>query len=196
MKYRANASDTWHKIKVKALDGMPVGTIVDYDGQASDIPAGWETYGTGQIKKTSETTPTMASIVNEINTSTKDAYSCKFITDNFNGNRIYSQFEVNTGKIWMDNKPIYRKVIENNFTTSGTEIRHTLSSIGLDNIETIVELNSFSQGNPMEQDYYSSSTDQLRTLINENGLSVIVGSSYPVRPCTVYTIIEYTKTTD
>lgn len=45
MKYRANSQDTWHKIKVKALDGMPVGSIVDYDGQASDIPSGWEQQG-------------------------------------------------------------------------------------------------------------------------------------------------------
>lgn len=195
MKYRANASDTWHKIKIKALDGMPVGTIVDYDGQASDIPTGWETYGTGQIKKTSETTPTMASIVNEINTSTKDAYSCKFITDNFNGNRIYSQFEVNTGKIWMDNKPIYRKVIETYFTTQ-LEITRTLSSLGLQDIETVIELNSFLQGNPIEQDYYANDSDKLRTLINPTGLIILVGATYPARPCTVYTIIEYTKTTD
>lgn len=30
------------KVYVKALDSMPVGTIVSFDGQASDIPVGWE----------------------------------------------------------------------------------------------------------------------------------------------------------
>ena len=44
MKYRENAQDTWHEINIKALDSMPVGTIVDYDGEASDIPTGWEQY--------------------------------------------------------------------------------------------------------------------------------------------------------
>lgn len=195
MKYRANASDTWHKIKIKALDSMPIGSVVEYVGQASDIPTGWEAISGGKIQKTSETTPTMASIVNEINTSTKDAYSCKFITDNFNGNRIYSQFEVNTGKIWIDGKPVYRKVIETNFTTQ-LEIVRTLDSLGLQDIETVIELNSFSQGNPIEQDYYSASNDLLRTLINAQGLGVIIGSTYPTRPVKIYTIIEYTKTTD
>lgn len=33
------------------------------------------------IKKTSETTPTMASIVNTTNNSTTDGYSCKFINE-------------------------------------------------------------------------------------------------------------------
>lgn len=30
------------KVYVKALDSMPVGTIVDFNGQASDIPSGWD----------------------------------------------------------------------------------------------------------------------------------------------------------
>lgn len=30
------------KVYVKALDSMPVGTVVEFNGQASDIPSGWE----------------------------------------------------------------------------------------------------------------------------------------------------------
>jgi len=40
MKYKYNGQ--WVDINIKALDSMPVGTIVDYDGQSSDIPTGWE----------------------------------------------------------------------------------------------------------------------------------------------------------
>ena len=44
------------KVYVKALDSMPVGTIVEFDGQASDIPVGWEeitdfnSYSTSEVK--------------------------------------------------------------------------------------------------------------------------------------------------
>jgi uncharacterized protein YpuA (DUF1002 family) len=146
------------------------------------------------IKKTSETIPTMASIINTKNNSTTDGYSCKFINDS----EKYSTTEVKTNKTWIDGKPIYRKVIETNFTTNETEIRYTLSTIGLDNFSTIIKSYSISQGNPIEEDYYSANNDQLRTIINTsvNVLIVLVGSTYPTRPCTVYTIIEYTKTTD
>ena len=40
MKYKENGQ--FKPIYVKALDSMPVGTEVDFDGQASDIPVGWE----------------------------------------------------------------------------------------------------------------------------------------------------------
>jgi len=40
MKYKYNGE--WLDINIKALDSMPVGTIVDYDGNVSDIPSGWE----------------------------------------------------------------------------------------------------------------------------------------------------------
>ena len=57
MKARNPSTGQFETVYVKALDSMPVGTIVDYDGQASDIPTGWETYGTGQIKKTATNLP-------------------------------------------------------------------------------------------------------------------------------------------
>lgn len=42
MKARNPSTGTLETVYVKALDSMPVGTIVDFDGQASDIPTGWE----------------------------------------------------------------------------------------------------------------------------------------------------------
>ena len=40
MKYKENGQ--FKPIYVKALDSMPVGTEVDFDGQVADIPTGWE----------------------------------------------------------------------------------------------------------------------------------------------------------
>ena len=42
MKARNPSTGTLETVYVKALDSMPVGTIVDFDGQVSDIPTGWE----------------------------------------------------------------------------------------------------------------------------------------------------------
>lgn len=40
LKYKDNNAFT--ELQIKALDSMPVGTIVEFNGQASDIPVGWE----------------------------------------------------------------------------------------------------------------------------------------------------------
>lgn len=78
------------EIYVKALDSLPVGTIVDYDGQASDIPTGWETYGTGQIKKTSETRPLAGSILNVANNTDTNTYSCEYQNKAFGGTILWT----------------------------------------------------------------------------------------------------------
>lgn len=132
-------------------------------------------------------------------TSDTDTYSCNYMNTQL-GNKQplvnYSTSEVDTGVKWIDGKTIYRKVITTNLTSTSNRIVRTLSSLGLNNIGTIIELNSFLQGNPKEQDYYAGSDDRLRTLINNEGLTIEVGNSYPTRPVTIYTIVEYTKTTD
>lgn len=54
MKYKDNGQ--WKEIYVKALDSMPVGTEIDFDGQASDIPVGWEQVDDkGEIYSTTDT---------------------------------------------------------------------------------------------------------------------------------------------
>jgi len=53
MKYKENGQ--FKPIYVKALDSMPVGTKVDFDGQASDIPVGWEQVeDKGEVYSTTE----------------------------------------------------------------------------------------------------------------------------------------------
>ena len=90
MKARNPSTGTLDTVYVKALDSMPVGTIVDYDGQAGDIPTGWETYGQNQIKKTSETRALAGNIVNASNNSQTSAYSCKYANEHFGGTLLWS----------------------------------------------------------------------------------------------------------
>lgn len=106
--------------------------------------------------------------------------------------QTYSTNEVNTGKHWIDGKPIYRKVYSTSFTTSSNSATYNINGIN-----EVIKLYSISKGNPTEQDYNENSTDKLRTYIDgSNILHINIGTTYPSRPCIVYTIMEYTKTTD
>lgn len=42
MKYK-DSNNEWQELVVKAADTLPVGTVVDYDGD--EVPAGWEAAG-------------------------------------------------------------------------------------------------------------------------------------------------------
>ena len=42
MKARNPSTGNLEEVYVKALDSLPVGTEVDFNGSTSDIPAGWE----------------------------------------------------------------------------------------------------------------------------------------------------------
>ena len=42
MKARDRQTGLFKKVFVKALDSLPVGSEIDFDGPASDIPVGWE----------------------------------------------------------------------------------------------------------------------------------------------------------
>ena len=95
MGVRVKDEGQFKEIYVKALDSLPVGTIVDYDGQASDIPAGWETYGTGQIKKTSETRPLASHTVNAYSESESNAYSCDYSNKAFGGTLLWTNSSPN-----------------------------------------------------------------------------------------------------
>ena len=80
IKYVENG--TVKDIKIKVGDNIPVGTIVEFDGQ--DIPVGWEDYGNGKIKKVSTTTPTQAQVVDGYSISTTDSYACNYINNALN----------------------------------------------------------------------------------------------------------------
>ena len=82
------------------------------------------------IIKAKNTTPTMASIVNTKNNSTEDGYSCDYI------NKLvdYSTTEINTGKTWIDGKPIYRKVMN---ITLGTAL-NTLYEVATFNSNVLI----------------------------------------------------------
>ena len=67
-----------------------------------------------------------------------------FTDDNgANGKDIYSTTETKTNKVWIDGKPIYRKVVEKNVTLSGNSWNHTGVDVSeIDTLCNCIMLNS------------------------------------------------------
>ena len=103
----------------------------------------------------------------------------------------YSTSEVKTNKVWIDGKPIYRKVfnITSGMSTS-FQIEHGISN--LDYVE--LKGNIFSSSTSNSPIYYYSSTDYFRLFRDGNYIKIRYGSGNTVTRIVV--ILEYTKTTD
>ena len=188
LKYKNN--NTFTELQIKALDSMPVGTVVEFNGQASDIPSGWEEVsGENKIRKVSLKTPTGAHIVDGYSTSTTDGYSCNEVNNLVQD--VYSTNEIKTNKVWIDGKTIYRKTFS--ISTSGANATWStnLSSVNCDNVIKVFGI---------------AGTSNLKTAILSDTQAVVFRPSskaveiYFNNPgtdaMTGYITIEYTKTTD
>lgn len=93
-----------------------------------------------KIRKIAQTPGLVATVVdNLVSTSSIDALSAnqgKVLNDKINILSTYSTNEVKTGEIWIDGKPIYKKTIQFNTTTTGKHsLRHNIS-----NLDTVVDV--------------------------------------------------------
>lgn len=104
-------------------------------------------------------------------------------------NDIYSTSEIKTNKIWIDGKPIYRKVVQTDnvaFSNSGT-----LISTGMLNVDSIIKINLsmlFADGNWYTHWHFTDITYKKDT----NQVLLYTDSSATFTR--VYVILEYTKT--
>ena len=135
------------------------------------------------IIKVKNTTPTMASIVDDYSTSTQDGYSCNY----FNDCNAYSTTEINTGKTWIDGKPIYRKVIQ------ATDI-DTEFSTGVSNIDKLWFCNSGSYIYWSNDYFYEIGRADFYYQKSTNKIKADAASVANNWSCVL--TIEYTKTTD
>ena len=152
-----------------------------------------------RIKKTSETTPTTAQVVNVESNSTTDTYSCDKINDKVK--EVYSTTEQVVGT-WIDGKPLYRKVINMGTLPSQNQTKNVAHNIN--NLEFIIKLegvaknptSGFYQKLPIVTDVVSNNTSQIvQFYANNTNISYYASvdrSAYTES----YAIIEYTKTTD
>ena len=112
------------------------------------------------------------------------------VVQNINNSRSYSTEEVNTGKTWIDGKPIYRKVVELGTVTNRKHISH-----GITNANIILTQGNLYVGNAIVPIPYVSSNGYITYDVTPTEVIIYVSFSQS----TTYTgiiIIEYTKTTD
>lgn len=209
--------------KVKDDDMNEIKSVVNANSQTSSNNFGLETntwtssgtYAIGDIVVYNEntyknltgtntsTTPDQDStnwevvplIVNEENDSIYNAYSCNEVNNLVLD--VYSTDEVKTKKVWIDNKPIYRKVIHlTNVIRGYKDYAHNINNLG--NVIEIGGYVSISDGyNPVSRVVADNITGAGFGVINvdTNNVHTLAGSSFPTTN-DVYIILEYTKTTD
>lgn len=114
-------------------------------------------------------------------------------------NLVYSQNEIDTGKIWIDGKKIYRKVvhygeiIQSKFTTIAT----------LNEVDNMISINGFKiyniVGETLKRQNNINSTDQLSAdyqifaFFNKETSELTFATGKQIIVNEVYFILEYTK---
>lgn len=136
-------------------ESLPVGTEVDFDGQASDIPVGWE----------------------EVES--------------------YSTSEVKTADNWIDDKPIYRKVVNFGSLPNATSknVSHNIS-----NLENMINIKGWTKRDdgttfPLPYESGTNISENIALFTNNTNISIYCGTNR-TEFSTTYIILEYTKTTD
>lgn len=138
-----------------AGETLPIGSEIDFDGNVSDIPDGWEQ-------------------VDDV--------------------PVYSTTETVCGT-WIDGKPIYRRVLQYTYTSTGSH-SESLSSLNIDTI-TLYNWNCLTNNIYIINAYDfqdSSAKCNLWFDKNTNKVYMVNGTAWTSAKFTL--ILEYTKTTD
>lgn len=117
--------------------------------------------------------------------SDTDTYSCNYINEIKKG-EIYSTTETKTNKVWIDGKPIYRKVIT--VSNIGTSFDTTISGIDslFFNDKSRISWNFSSISYPIDRARFSFTKQTNR----------IAADNEDVATWSAVLVLEYTKTTD
>ena len=107
----------------------------------------------------------------------------------------YSTTEVKTNKVWIDGKPIYRKVVFDSLRKSGTiHIQH-----GITNLDRMVNIYGSVQREDYQYNLTRISTDGLNfgvDGIHSTYFDMAIPSAFGNSLKNLYVVFEYTKTTD
>lgn len=163
--------------------GSNIGTAVI--GNTSNSNSLQPSLVTNYIIKAFQSSGVVANVANTKSTSNTDTYSCNYI----NSFDKYSTSETKTSKVWIDNKPIYRKVATGTIQAGGGTYPHVAT--GITNIDKVTNTHLIVNYGENNQ-YYGSS---LVYYLDKNSDNDIIFIS-PDRTGNVYIVVEYTKTTD
>lgn len=151
----------------------------------------------------------MKVLSNLMGNDTKISANCIAIKDNSNnaktldnylkGMDVYSTSEIKTNKVWIDGKPMYRKVIA--FTTTVATntlftLAHGISNMSFYHIAEAFINSGSGLSCPMPMVGYTNSlTDKIFCYMDANSIYFYANGSWG-QNWTKYVVIEYTKTTD
>lgn len=183
--YTATATNTWDSGSTPRYDGFYVNTndntLFYYNGSTL-IGVGGSQSG--------------VNIKNEYTTSDTDAYSCNYI-NNLENQISYSLTEQKTNEIWINGKPIYRKVF--NGIKSGS-LQFNISNLNIDEVTNAYGNLHVQQGSDNQYRHipsYGSSANYVSYEVQlNNGILSIGGATAGYSQGEVTFILEYTKTTD
>lgn len=143
--------------------------------------------GSGNVVVVSETEPTNVATKEWIKPSQMVKTAAAFYDD-------YSTSELKTNKVWIDGKPVYRKV----YTFQATSQCNLLINHNLTNVDKmwINQGTSFlyNDNESLPLCWYYSTSDWGRAWLNTTQIRFRTGADIGTR--TGYLVVEYTKTTD
>lgn len=121
-----------------------------------------------------------------------DTYSCGYINEKIDD--IYSTQETETNKIWINGKPIYRKVVSFNLTDTGTPLSIDTGISDYD-FAWINEGSSFmtSGTETLPVNWYYSSNEWARTSFRKTDNVIRFASPASLSAFTCYVELNYTK---
>lgn len=134
----------------------------------------------------------------QLTTAEKTQYGATAFTDDEGGGvEAYSTTETKTNKVWINGKPIYRKVflIPSGSLSSGDNTIDTgLTNVTIVNIDGNIQSGNYA----WSVNFYRDATNTCETYFNksDNTIRMHLGPTYPQTTSTGYVILEYTKTTD
>ena len=175
------ANDETKKVHANQVGGnIPIQDTAPQDPEEDDL---WI--------DTSEEGFDNSNVVNEYSESATDVYSCDYV----NEMDKYSTTETKTNKVWIDGKPIYRKVIEKTYSSNmvigDNSFNHNISNINeIINYDTIFIL-GWDTNTYTSESYLAKNNIGVR--INKTQIVIESGQAWNG---TFKFIVEYTKTTD
>ncbi len=143
------------------------------------------------IIKVSQTTSTQAQVVDGYSTSTSDSYSCNYVNNNIQD--VYSTNEIKTNKIWINNKPIYRKTFNRGNDLSS--FNHNIANVDLIWIDSAHSIRKHLSGNVFNI-VGGTNDSAIKLVIYVNDTEVHIDNIGGLSPSEIYITLEYTKTTD
>ena len=121
--------------------------------------------------------------------------SKKIKKENMFDKDIYSTSETKTNKVWIDGKPIYRKVIS---ATSPSSVNIWVGVGSISNLSVLISISGTlagtSDGRILPINYPEPSYEIVTTVIRGSVQMRTSTSVFTSKPCHI--ILEYTKTTD